>query len=54
MHTPMANPNDLLLWMLLLHVSSLEDLVGLADSPYVDRPILMCEYAHGMVFFEQP
>jgi beta-galactosidase len=26
----------------------LEDLKGLADSPYIKRPILMCEYAHAM------
>ncbi|XPF95109.1 glycoside hydrolase family 2 TIM barrel-domain containing protein [Colwellia sp. RE-S-Sl-9] len=48
-HTPYANPTDPAFVDVISRMyPSLEELKGLADSPYVKRPILMCEYAHAM------
>lgn len=48
-HTPMANPTDEPYVDVISRMyPSLEELKGLADSPYIKRPILMCEYAHAM------
>lgn len=48
-HTPLANPTDPAFVDVISRMyPNLEDLKGLADSPYIDRPILMCEYAHAM------
>lgn len=47
--TPLANPTDPKFVDVISRMyPTLEDLKGLADSPYIDRPILMCEYAHAM------
>ncbi|GLR69830.1 glycoside hydrolase family 2 TIM barrel-domain containing protein [Agaribacter marinus] len=48
-HTPQANPTDPHFVDVISRMyPSLEELQGLADSPFIDRPILMCEYAHAM------
>ncbi|AWB67412.1 glycoside hydrolase family 2 [Saccharobesus litoralis] len=49
LHTPLANPTDPF-WvdMISRMYPNIEDLIGLAESPYINRPILMCEYAHAM------
>jgi beta-galactosidase len=48
-HTPLANPDDPPFVDVISRMyPTLSDLQGLADSPYIDRPILMCEYAHAM------
>lgn len=47
--TPMANPTDPKFVDVISRMyPNLEDLLGLSDSPHVNRPILMCEYAHAM------
>ena len=47
--TPLANPTDPPFVDVISRMyPTLEDLQGLADSPYIKRPILMCEYAHAM------
>ncbi|MGJ8679098.1 glycoside hydrolase family 2 TIM barrel-domain containing protein [Paraglaciecola sp.] len=49
LHTPMANPTDPRFVDVISRMyPNLDDLLGLSDSPYVKRPILMCEYAHAM------
>lgn len=49
LHTPMANPTDEPYVDVISRMyPTLEELKGLADSPYIKRPILMCEYAHAM------
>jgi beta-galactosidase len=49
LHTPLANPDDPAFVDVISRMyPRLEDLQGLADSPFIDRPILMCEYAHAM------
>lgn len=49
LHTPQANPTDEYYVDVISRMyPSLEELKGLADSPYIKRPILMCEYAHAM------
>lgn len=48
-HTPMANPTDPPFVDVISRMyPPLDELVGLAESPFVKRPILMCEYAHAM------
>ncbi|MDU0355129.1 glycoside hydrolase family 2 TIM barrel-domain containing protein [Paraglaciecola aquimarina] len=48
-HTPLANPTDPKFVDVISRMyPNLEDLLGLSDSPYINRPILMCEYAHAM------
>lgn len=48
-HTDLANPTDPPFVDVISRMyPSLEQLQGLADSPYIKRPILMCEYAHAM------
>ncbi|KMT64860.1 glycoside hydrolase [Catenovulum maritimum] len=47
--TPMANPTDPTYVDVVSRMyPSVEHLRGLADSPYIKRPILMCEYDHAM------
>ncbi|EWH08276.1 glycoside hydrolase family protein [Catenovulum agarivorans DS-2] len=48
-HTPLANPTDPK-WVDVISrmYPSIDELVGLAESPHINRPILMCEYAHAM------
>lgn len=47
--TPLANPTDPAFVDVISRMyPSLEELEGLADSPFINRPILMCEYAHAM------
>lgn len=48
-YTPLANPTDPAFVDVISRMyPSLDELQGLADSPYIKRPILMCEYAHAM------
>ena len=48
-YTPLANPTDPKFVDVISRMyPTLEELQGLADSPFIDRPILMCEYAHAM------
>ncbi|MER2491266.1 glycoside hydrolase family 2 TIM barrel-domain containing protein [Catenovulum sediminis] len=48
-YTDLANPTDPPFVDVISRMyPSLEQLKGLADSPYIKRPILMCEYAHAM------
>ncbi len=48
-YTPYANPTDPAFVDVISRMyPSLEELKGIADSPYIKRPILMCEYAHAM------
>ncbi|EWH10122.1 glycoside hydrolase [Catenovulum agarivorans DS-2] len=48
-HTPMANPTDPVYVDVISRMyPSVDYLKGLADSPYIKRPILMCEYEHAM------
>ncbi|WP_198673627.1 glycoside hydrolase family 2 TIM barrel-domain containing protein [Algibacillus agarilyticus] len=48
-HTPLANPTDPAFVDVISRMyPTLDDLLGLAESPHVKRPILMCEYAHAM------
>ncbi|WP_158968950.1 glycoside hydrolase family 2 TIM barrel-domain containing protein [Paraglaciecola sp. L3A3] len=48
-HTPLANPTDPKFVDVISRMyPNLDDLIGLSDSPYINRPILMCEYAHAM------
>ena len=48
-YTPMANPDDPPFVDVVSRMyPNLENLRGLAESPYIKRPILMCEYAHAM------
>lgn len=48
-HTPLANPTDPgFVDVISRMYPSLPQLQGLVDSPFVKRPILMCEYAHAM------
>ncbi|WP_017444841.1 glycoside hydrolase family 2 TIM barrel-domain containing protein [Gayadomonas joobiniege] len=47
--TPMANPTDPPYVDVISRMyPSIEYLKGLSDSPYIKRPILMCEYEHAM------
>lgn len=47
--TPMANPTDPVYVDVISRMyPSVDYLKGLADSPYIQRPILMCEYEHAM------
>lgn len=47
--TALANPTDPAFVDVISRMyPSLDELQGLADSPYIKRPILMCEYAHAM------
>ena len=47
--TPLANVTDPQFVDVISRMyPNLEDLIGLSDSPYINRPILMCEYAHAM------
>ena len=48
-HTPLANPTDRPFVDVISRMyPTLEELDGLAKSPFIKRPILMCEYAHAM------
>jgi len=48
-HTSAANPTDPSFVDVISRMyPTIEDLQGLSDSPYIQRPILMCEYAHAM------
>ncbi|WP_240464848.1 glycoside hydrolase family 2 TIM barrel-domain containing protein [Paraferrimonas sp. SM1919] len=48
-HTPLANPNDPAFVDVISRMyPTIDELRGLSDSHYIDRPILMCEYAHAM------
>lgn len=47
--TPLANPTDAPFVDVISRMyPALDDLIGLAESPYIQRPVLMCEYAHAM------
>ncbi|WP_207952027.1 glycoside hydrolase family 2 TIM barrel-domain containing protein [Pseudomaricurvus alcaniphilus] len=47
--TPMANPTDPPYVDVISRMyPSIDYLKGLSDSPYIKRPILMCEYEHAM------
>ncbi|MER2494399.1 glycoside hydrolase family 2 TIM barrel-domain containing protein [Catenovulum sediminis] len=47
--TPMANPTDPSYVDVISRMyPSVDYLKGLSDSPYIKRPILMCEYEHAM------
>ncbi|WP_284219130.1 glycoside hydrolase family 2 TIM barrel-domain containing protein [Agaribacter marinus] len=48
-HTPLANPTDPPYVDVISRMyPSLDYLKGLSDSPYIKRPIVMCEYSHAM------
>lgn len=48
-HTRLANPTDPAFVDVISRMyPDIEELLGLANSPHIKRPILMCEYAHAM------
>jgi len=48
-YTPLANPTDRPFVDVISRMyPTLEELDGLAKSPFIKRPVLMCEYAHAM------
>ncbi|MFS1422838.1 glycoside hydrolase family 2 TIM barrel-domain containing protein [Shewanella sp. 10N.286.48.B5] len=49
LHASQANPTDEPYVDVISRMyPTLEELIELAESPYIKRPILMCEYAHAM------